>query len=460
MIPTDDTIVAISSCARPALRAILRLSGDRSQNLLRNVFTESPDHPLSRLGPYSCAEGHLALANARTRIPATAYVFRAPESYTRQDVLELHFPGSLPLAQMLLDEVLAAGARLARPGEFTRRAFENGRIDLTRARAVLDLITARTHADARRAVRQITGALTRAVKRFSDALLDLLARVELSIDFSEDDVPVIPESDILERSRRIASGIHAVLTDARDRQVLRGDVRAALVGRPNVGKSTLFNAILSHDRAIVHPRAGTTRDAVEAQLPVEGIPFLFIDLAGKLQTDSPLDVRAWEMALRMTASADVNLLVFDSSVGFLPDDHDIYTRLESAPTVIVANKTDLCPSLDAPAVPPGLPAPVAVSAKTGQGVDDLKSALAEFVRQGRSAPGDPPFLLSTEERDRLRRAADACTRVTEGIRTRHMTTDVIALELRDALDALGEITGSALAESLLDRIFEQFCIGK
>ncbi|MFH0962529.1 MAG: GTPase [Planctomycetota bacterium] len=477
----EDTIVAVSSCERPAPRAVVRLSGDHAEALVEKLFRPNAGIPLSRLGPYSTALGSLRLPDkspACSTLPATLYVFRRPASYTREDVLELHIPGSLPLAQAVLDALLAAGARLALPGEFTRRAFENGRIDLPRAEAVLALVSARTRAQARDAVRELRGALSRALNDVSRELLDLLSLVELSIDFGDQDIPPLDERDLRRRVAGVSAAIQDVLSRAQDREILQGAVRVALAGRTNTGKSSLFNAILSHNRAIVHPGEGTTRDAIEAEIEIEGIPFVLIDLAGKRASPGELDRRAWDLARRVAASAHIQALVFDASAGFLQEDEDVLAHLDPASTVLVANKMDLVGVPACVARFPSAPcaAHVATSARTGLGVRELKQTLAELVRTGQRCADEPSFLLSSRQRQTLARVAAACRRLAPESGSRlgsvpffpqekqgtdpFLGAELVALELREAIDALTETTGAAVPDAVLDRIFARFCIGK
>jgi len=455
----DDTIVAISTCVRPAPRAILRLSGDLSETLATAVFDASRETTLAHLGPYSSAIGTVHCDDLPGALPATLYVFRSPRSYTREDVLEIHFPGSLPLAEALLEDLLRRGARMAEPGEFTRRAFENGRVDLAKVEAVLALISSHDRAQATAAVQQIDGSLSRAVEALSGQLVDLLSLAELSIDFSDQDVPMLGERDLASRAGALASLTQDIIRESSGTEVLSGAVRVALLGAANVGKSSLFNALLSHERAIVAPVPGTTRDALEAHVEIKGIPFVLIDLAGRLDKGDALQQRSWEIALRESGSAQINLLIYDASVAFSETDVAILSRLDQETTVLIANKTDLAPATRPDGVDKAtcfLP----VSAVKGIGIAALRRALAECVRAGRHAQESPAFLLSARQRSDLLRAREACRRVAQGYEEGFLSVDMAAADLQEAIHALGQLTGAAVSESVLERIFNQFCIGK
>ena len=455
----DDTIVAISTCVRPAPRAILRLSGDRSEALASAVFDPGGEVVLSQMGPYSSAAGTLHCQGAPGALPTTLYVFRSPKSYTREDVLEIHLPGSLPLAEMLLEDLLQRGARMAEPGEFTRRAFENGRVDLAEVEAVLALISSHDRAQAAAAIRQIGGSLSRAIKEVSEQLVDLLSLAELSIDFSEEDVPILSERDLASRAGEIGSRIRDIMNDSSGSEVLSGAVRVALLGAANAGKSSLLNALLAHERAIVAPLPGTTRDAIEAHIEIEGIPFVLVDLAGKLDEGDALQQRSWEMALHESGSAQINLLVYDASVGFSETDIGILSHVDPSATFLIANKTDIA----AAAPPRGVGETaffLAVSALTGEGIDALRRALADCVRTGRHAQESPVFLLSARQRGQLLRAREVCRRIAQRCEEDLLTIDMAADDLQEAIRSLGELTGAAVSESVLERIFNQFCIGK
>lgn len=454
-----DTIVAISTCVRPALRAILRLSGGRSEALASAVFDAPAQTVLAQMGPYSSTLGTLHCQGASSALPAKLYVFRSPKSYTREDVFEIHFPGSLPLAQMLLEDLLRRGARMAEPGEFTRRAFESGRVDLAKVEAVLALITSHDRAQAAAAVRQIDGSLSRAVTELSEQLVDLLSLAELAIDFSDQDVPAPSEGDLASRADKLALRMRDIIDDSSGSEVLSGAVRVALLGAANAGKSALLNALLEHERAIVAPVAGTTRDAVEAHTEIEGIPFILVDLAGRLDEGDALQQRSWEIALRESETAQISLLVYDASVGFSESDSDILSHLDPDTTLLVANKTDIA----APTQPDGVGKTIpflSVSALTGGGIDALRRAIADCVRAGRHAQETPAFLLSARQRNQLLRAREACRRVAQGCEEGLLTVDMVAVDLQEAIHSLGELTGAAVGESVLQRIFNQFCIGK
>jgi len=455
----DDTIIAISTCVRPAPRAILRLSGNRSEALASAVFDASGETALAHMGPYSSAIGTVHCNDSSGELPATLYVFRSPKSYTREDVFEIHFPGSLPLAEMLLEDLLQRGARMAEPGEFTRRAFENGRVDLAGAEAVLTLISSHDRAQAAAAVRQIDGYLSRAIKALSEQLVDLLSLAELAIDFSDQDVPMLSERDVASRADELASRMRDIIQDSSTGELLSGAVRVALLGAANVGKSSLFNAILACERAIVAPLPGTTRDAVEAHIEIEGIPFVLIDLAGRLDKRDALQQYSWEIALREGASAQINLLIYDASVGFSDTEVDILSHLDPDTTFLIANKTDLAPATR----PDGADEAtffLQASATKGIGIDTLRRTLAECARSGRHAQESPAFLLSARQRINLLRAREACRRVAQGCEKGLLSIDMAAADLQEAIHSLGELTGAAVGESVLEHIFNQFCIGK
>ena len=455
-----DTIVAVSTCVRPALHAILRLSGPESERLAALVFAGPSDRRLAGLRAYAKTTGRLLHERAFRAIPATAYVFRAPKSYTREDVVEIHFPGSPPLAESLLEMLLSKGARLAEPGEFTRRAFENGRIDLAKAEAVLAMVTSHSRAQVRAATRQLGGTLSTALSEVSQQLVNLLSIVELAVDFSDQDVPATSDAEVATRLRAIGTRIKGIVDNSSNQGILRGAIRVALVGRANVGKSSLLNALLAERRAIVNADAGTTRDAIEARTEIEGIPFVLVDLAGKNTPTTDVERHAWKIALREGQTAEIALLVYDAAAGFTHADADLLVDVGDSPVVVAANKIDLVQgALDRPVnVPPERFVPA--SALTGVGIDTLRAALARLVRRGEHAQETPAFLLAAGQRQQLRAAGEACGRAADGLEAGAITLDLAAIELREALDRLGEVAGVAAGEAVLDRIFSQFCIGK
>jgi len=433
----DDTIVALSSAPGPGARAIVRLSGPAACAIVDRVFTAEPADARGRL-----VSGHLRLTGVRSPLPADRYLFAAPHSYTGQDCIELHTVSSPPLIELLIADLLMAGARSAQPGEFTLRAFLAGKKDLTRAEAVLAVIDAGTDADLKAALAQLAGGVARPLDTLRDDLLNLLADIEAGLDFVDEDIEFVGKSDQL---LRIATGL-AQLTNLKrqldDRTVSDRPIRVVLAGPPNAGKSSLFNALsTAGPGAIVSPIAGTTRDYLTAVLDLAGIRVELVDTAGIRETTDGID-RA-SQALGQSQSERAEIVVW-----CVPSDEPDALRppLHLFDTLTVYTKSDL-------AFREG---ELSTSTTTPHGLENLRAALTAKV-QSLSRPALAP------SQSRCRYHVDAAI---DSLRRAHAHVlyddpqELIALELRKALDQLGEMVGAIYTNDLLDRIFSRFCIGK
>jgi tRNA modification GTPase len=392
-----------------------------------------------------------------------AAVFRAPSSYTREDVVELSCHGGELAARRELEALLAAGARLARGGEFTLRAFLNGRLDLAQAEAVADLIHAETEAARELALAQLGGALSTRLRALGERLADGVAEVEARVDFAEDVGGVEVPQRVLDAIASVDADLAELLEGAAYARAVREGVRVPIVGRPNVGKSSVFNALLGEERAIVTPVPGTTRDRVSESIEVAGIRVTLSDTAGLRAGRDLVERLGVERARETLARNPLALWVVDGSEALADDERAAALELAGKRVLIAVNKSDLPPVLDPDAaralLGSGPARAVAVSGRTGAGMAGLREALAEMLGaghgsdQGRFAPGNARHAEAlARARGALARAAAAGRAAAPG--------EIVALELREALGALGEVTGQSVGEDLLERIFSRFCIGK
>ncbi len=454
----EDTIAAIATPPGEGGIGIVRLSGREAIPIAAQIFRSARGCAITR-SKQRVFYGHIVSKEGDILDEVLLHVMRAPHTYTREDVVEINAHGGPVPLHAILEEVLRAGARLARPGEFTLRAFLNGRIDLVQAEAVLDIIRARTRAALQTAQAAARGALSTALYRLRETLADLLAQVEASVDFPEEDLPDLVNDALFNRLADVQQEMEALLATAEAGRLYREGVTIAIAGKPNVGKSSLFNALLRDTRAIVSPYAGTTRDRIEEYFTLQGVPVRLVDTAGMRATNDEVEKIGVELAREAVRTAQLALLVFDASTPLDAEDLRLAEEVTSweVPVVLVWNKMDLCATDVLPAPPLQPTACCRVSALTGAGLPELEQTLARLLLGGMNITADQPLLTHLHQKDSLRRALECVVRARGA---RGVSPEFLALELRQALDAVGEITGETTPDDILATIFSSFCIGK
>jgi tRNA modification GTPase len=384
-------------------------------------------------------------------------VMRAPRTFTREDVVEITCHGGILAAKSVLDTVLANGARLAEPGEFTRRAFLNGRIDLAQAEAVADLIHSRTELSLRAANEQLAGKLSQRINKLRDEMLETLAHVEAHIDFPEEDIAPDTLSQLIARLEHGVAFMDELLRTAPEGQILRCGIRAAIIGRPNAGKSSLLNQLLGHDRAIVSAIPGTTRDTIAETANIRGLPVVFIDTAGLREAGDELELEGVRRSRETLQQAEFILHVFDAAEPLTDADEKHLAEFAGKKRILVRNKIDLPTRLH---FPPDLKGPVTdVCCLTGQGIEPLKDTIKGLVWSGEIKAEMLQVMINSRHQDALNRARAATQRTLAAL-GKNQSLELVALDLRIAVNAVGEIVGQTTTEDLLDLIFSQFCIGK
>ncbi len=452
----DDTITAIATPLGEGGVGIVKISGPEAASILRRLFVPTV-RAADGLEPRRLTFGHIRDPETGDVVDEVlAVTMPGPHSYTRQDVVEIQAHGGIVPLRRILGLTLAAGARLAEPGEMTLRAFINGRLDLAQAEAVLDVVQARTEAALRVATEQLGGKLSARVREVRAELVNVLAYLEASIDFVEDE---IPPQDVVTPLREIGAALEEILASADRGLIYRQGIRAAIVGRPNVGKSSLLNALLRGERAIVTPIPGTTRDTLEETVNVGGVPLVLVDTAGiRAETGDEVERIGVERSRAALERADLALLVVDGSQPLTDADWDIAALIGGKPALVVANKCDL-PQLEVKAdLLPSVPR-LRVSALTNEGVEGLEEAIVELVFGGAVTTADTPLVSNPRHQASLKRALDHVG-AAEGGHLGGLSPDLVAIDVREAVDALGEITGETVSEDLLEAIFSNFCIGK
>ncbi len=454
---TTDTIAAISTPPGEGGIGVVRLSGPQARPIAERLLADG-----AALKSHTLHYGHLHDADGTLIDEVMVAWMQAPRSYTREDVVEISGHGGAANMQRILQAVLRAGARSAEAGEFTLRAFVNGRLDLTQAEAVLDIITAQTRPALDAALGQLGGRLSDEVRAARALLLAALAHIEASLDFPEDDVPA---PNVQPQLAQAAAIVVRLLDSARAGIIYRQGLRCAIVGRPNVGKSSLLNALLGVERAIVTPIAGTTRDTVEESASIAGIPVALIDTAGlNAGATDMVEQIGIERSRRALASADLVLLTLDASQPLTEADHEVIATLREAGVeqrlIIALNKSDLPTQLDEHNLRDMLPdVPLAYTAALTGDTTALERAIVAAALGGtQPLAANAPLVTSARHRDALARAAESI--VTAQAAVGSVPPDLLAVDIRAALNALGEITGETVGEDLLDQIFSKFCIGK
>jgi tRNA modification GTPase len=456
----QDSIAAVVTPPGESGIGVIRVSGADAVSLVKRLFRSPGSTDLTKVPSHTCHYGQLVADHPLDQVLIT--VFRSPHSYTGEDVVEISMHGNPRLLHQALQACLEQGARLADPGEFTQRAFLNGKMDLTQAEAVADLIRAKTDQAQAAALAQLEGQLAAKVRALRDSLLPLLAHVEVGLDHSDEDHDFLSRQTLTAKCAEVQAELDQILISSKVSKILRDGLRVAIVGRPNVGKSSLLNALLKEDRAIVTPIAGTTRDTLEESLNWEGIPVILTDTAGmRQQAADPVEQLGIERSQKALKAADVVLCVLDGSEPLSPEDKILIQGCLKKPHLWVVNKNDLPATwrrseLEAlNGKSPALP----VSAKTGEGLHELVQAVKQLSLGGQASADDARWLINSRHEAALRAAREALARAAEAAQ-RQAYEECVALELRCALTALGDILGETATDDLLDKIFSTFCIGK
>ncbi len=470
----EDTIVAISTPIGEGGIGIVRLSGKDAIPIADKVFFSPKGRKLRDAKSHSVVYGFVIDPAKNERIDEViATIMKAPKTYTREDVVEINCHGGMLALRTTLQLLLREGARLAEPGEFTKRAFLNGRIDLSQAEAVIDVIRAKTEQAERLALRQLEGRLSAKITDMRDKVTELCMHIEAYIDFPEDEIEVIEKGDLLDSMRSIGSELLSISKRYDEGRFFREGVSTAIVGKPNVGKSSLLNSLLQKDRAIVTEMPGTTRDVIEDYLNINGLPLRIMDTAGIRETHDLAEIEGVRRSLKAIEGADIVLAVLDASRPFDDADKEVIEKAKEKRAVIVINKSDIVKIRDTSHIfenirrkvdinmgcVPNFPI-VRVSALKGDGIDDLKDAIYSLcITAGKASDAEDIIITNLRHRQSIDRALKSLKDAEDALK-RNEPLEVVAFFLRESLDSLGEIIGAVTTEDILNKIFSEFCIGK
>ena len=457
-----DTIAAISTAPGEGAIGIVRISGDLAISIASSIY-QCGTKQLEEQKSHTIHYGHIVdPKSGEIYDEVMISVLRAPKTFTREDIVEINCHGGIVAINRVLQLVLRMGARLAEPGEFTKRAFLNGRIDLSQAEAVMDLIRAKTDKSMQLAMRQLDGQLSHLIQNLRQEILNTLAQVEVNIDYPEyDDVEEMTLQLLREKTQQVLQGIRALLNTASQGKILRDGLKTAIVGRPNVGKSSLLNVLLREEKAIVTDIAGTTRDTIEEYVNVRGVPLQLIDTAGIRETDDVVEKIGVERSRKALKEADFVLLLLNQSETLQEEDIRLLETTKGMKRIILFNKTDLPSKLSKEDIAPYAKEEeiVTTSMLNKKGIDQLEEKIAGYFFQGQMNERDATYLSNTRHIALLEKAEQALVEVQNGIEM-EMPVDLIQIDFTRAWDLLGEITGDSVQDELLTQLFSQFCLGK
>jgi len=456
----DDTITAVSTPIGEGGIGIVRLSGERAIEIADKVFEAKNGKKVASFKSHTVHYGHV-LYKGDVADEALLTIMRAPKTYTKEDIVEINCHGGIQATKKVLELVIDSGARLAEPGEFTKRAFLSGRLDLSQAEAVLDTIRAKTESSLKSALKQLEGGLSKKVNGLIDKLADITAEIEASIDFPDEDITPKDRMKLAGEAVSVLSGIKELIDSYGKGMVAREGVLAIICGKPNVGKSSLMNLLLKRDRVIVSPIPGTTRDAVEEMIDLDGIPIRLVDTAGIGRAKDPLGKKSAIKTKSYMNMADIALLVLDGSRKIDNKDREMFRMVKGKKKLIIVNKSDLGNKAAGPVfnkLSAGSES-LEISVKKNINIALLEKKIALLVWGGSFDQSESPMVASARHKESLDKAYKSVLSVVGAIKKKYQP-ELVAVDLKEAIFDLGLITGKSVSEDILNRIFEKFCIGK
>ncbi len=458
----EETISAVATATGEGGIGIIRVSGTLAISIVDKIFKGIKVKSIEDIASQKMTYGHIIdPENQKTVDEVMVVIMRSPRSYTREDVVEIHCHGGVVPLKTILELTTRYGARLAEPGEFTKRAFINGRIDLTQAEAVIDIIRAKTDASLRMAVGHLSGTLSEDIRKMRDKILAMIANLEATIDFPEEDIEELTVQEIKIAVDEVLADIHVLLATKETGRILRDGLETVIIGKPNVGKSSLLNALLKEKRAIVTDVPGTTRDSIEEFVNIRGIPLKIIDTAGIRATEDIVEKIGVEKARNFMTTADLILVLLDASIPLSEEDREVLQLLSGREAVVLINKSDLPIALDVEEVYSYISHQkvIKISVMENSGLQELEQMILDMVYSGQVEQKEGAFINNIRQANLLEAAKTHLVATLLTIE-QMMPPDCIVIDLRDAWEKLGEITGDTVGEDIIDQIFTKFCIGK
>ena len=453
----NDTIAAISTSLGIGAISIIRVSGEESIEIVNKIFRGKD---LTKVDSHTINYGHIIDDKGEIIDEVLVSIMKSPKTFTTEDIVEINTHGGIAPTNKVLELLLENGCRLAEPGEFTKRAFLNGRIDLLEAEAVMDMIDSKTDVQRRMAVNQINGKTSNLINELRDDMIQIISNINVNIDYPEyDDVDIITNEIMIPKIENLKKKITKILKESENGKIIKEGIATSIIGRPNVGKSSLLNALIEEDKAIVTDIAGTTRDIVEGQIKINGILLNIIDTAGIRETDDKVEALGVEKSLKIMEQSDLVLFVLNNNEELTEDVKDLLNQIKDKNYLILINKIDLEKKLDISNLDIKKDRIIKLSITNNTGIDELKEKIIELFNIEQLETKDPTYLSNTRSISILKKCLKHVEEVEEGLKN-NLPIDMIELDIKNIWEELGTINGTSYEEELLDEMFKRFCLGK
>ena len=455
-----STIAAISTATGTGGIGIVRISGKNCFDIIKKIFRTKGNNAIQNIKGYTMKYGYIINNKEEIIDEVLVSFFVAPKSYTTENMCEINSHGGYIIEKMILEECLKNGAELAEPGEFTKRAFLNGRIDLSQAESVIDIINSKTEREAKASVNQLSGSLSKKINEIRNDVLDVMSDIEATIDYPEYDIEETTNQKVLNCLEKVKTKLEQLESSFNTGKILKEGIKTIIIGKPNAGKSSLLNLILNEERAIVSDIEGTTRDTIEEFITIKGIPLKIIDTAGIRDTNDKIEKIGVDKAIKLSSEADLIIAIFDGSKELENEDYKILNLIKNKKSIIILNKIDLGKSLiNENKLNENNETIVQLSAKTGQGVENLYNEIIKMFEINEIEINDCEIITNARHKNQIRKAITNIERSINSI-NKNMPIDIISINIRNVLCDLGDILGIDVTDDIINKIFSKFCLGK